>query len=473
MNTFSLLISFLAATLFATVPLELNDRPRLLILTDISSLTAGVAEPDDCQSLIRLMLYTNEFDIEGLIATSNLSHGQKTRPDLIRAVIDAFGKVQPNLLLHDRRYPTADSLRHKIKSGQPIAGRNLPVEQSVGDTKDTEASDSIIRVVDSPDPRPVWILIWGGSADLAQGLWKVRKTRNAAELDRFLARIRVHSINDQDSTGPWIRDQFPGLYVITQRFAYRGMYRGGDESLVRSAWVRDNLHGHGPLGDLYPDYNGGDIWSSKLGPVRGIKEGDTPSFLSLVPNGLNDSDHPALGSWGGRFAATAGKHLTDVPDGDLDTRADPDPRTSSVYRWRSAFQADFQARLDWCKKPHARANHPPVVQVKGARHRTARPGEAVFLDATGTTDPDGDALTFAWSTYPIEPDLARQIDIEGHDRMKARFVIPSKFAGKTLPILLMVTDRGTPPLTRYGRVLVKIPASRQPATPKASPHSDH
>ncbi len=93
--------------------------------------------------------------------------------------------------------------------------------------------------------------------------------------------------------------------------------------------MKANIHGHGPLGDLYPDYNGGDIWSGTLGPVRGTKEGDSPSFLSLVPNGLSDPERPWLGSWGGRFEGQ-GKRLTDVPDADLDTSGDPDPRMSSV-----------------------------------------------------------------------------------------------------------------------------------------------
>ena len=335
--------------------------PRLVVLTDISSLTAGVAEPDDGQSLIRLMLYANEFDIEGLIATSNLGHGQKTRPDLIRQVVDAYEKVRPNLLLHDPRYPPAEALTGLHQGGSGACRSTCAGQTSVGDGKDTEASDWIIQCVDRPDPRPLWVVIWGGSADLAQALWRVRRDRKPEELSRFVSKLRVHAIGDQDSTGPWIREQFPGLFMITQRRAYRGMYRGGDASLVSSEWVETNIHGHGALGDLYPNYRGGDIWSGTLGPVRGIKEGDTPSFLSLVPNGLSDPAHPWLGSWGGRFAGE-GHQLTDIPDPDIDTKADPDPRMSSVYRWRAAFQADFAARLDWCVKPFKQANHPPVVQ---------------------------------------------------------------------------------------------------------------
>src|SRR4051794_3878539 len=355
---------------------EAVDRPRLVVLTDISSLSAGVAEPDDGQSLIRLMLYANDLDIEGLVASSNLGHGQKVRPDLIRQVVDAYERARPNLLLHDDRYPPAEGLRGGIKAGQPMAGPKVPVTECVGEGKDTEASDRIIRVVDRPDHRPVWVVIWGGSADLAQALWKVRATRSPEELARFVAKLRVHAIGDQDSTGPWIREQFPGLSTITQRRAYRGMYRGGDTALASSEWVRKNIHGHGPLGDLYPDYRGGDIWSSKLGQVRGIKEGDTPSFLALVPNGLGDVDHPGLGSWGGRFEGGGGR-LTDVPDTALDTSNAPDPRMSSVYRWRPAFQADFAARLDWCVRPYAEATHPPHVRIAGDRERKAKAGDRV------------------------------------------------------------------------------------------------
>ncbi len=432
-----------------------NPRPRLLVLTDISSLTAGVAEPDDGQSLIRLMLYTNEFDIEGLIATSNLGHGQKTRPDLIHQVVDAYQKVRPNLLLHDPRYPPAEALRGCIKAGQQRASPNVPVEASVGQGKDTAASDWIVRVVDRPDPRPVWVVIWGGSADLAQALWRVRRDRTSEELSRFMARLRVHAIGDQDSTGPWIREQFPDLYVITQRRAYRGMYRGGDASLVSSEWVGKHIHGHGALGDLYPNYRGGDIWSGTLGPVRGIKEGDTPSFQSLVPNGLSDPAHPWLGSWGGRFRGE-GNQLTDIPDTDIDTGRDPDPRMSSVYRWRPSFQADFAARLDWCVKPFEQANHPPFVRISGESTVPVKPGKVFMLNASGTTDPHGNGLRFDWSIYPHDPEIARGVMIHSGKTATPRVEVGPILAGKTIPILLTVRDSGTPSLTRYGRVLLRV-----------------
>jgi hypothetical protein len=326
--------------------------------------------------------------------------------------------------------------------------------ESVGEGKDTEASDWIIKCVDRPDSRPVWVVIWGGSADLAQALWRIRRDRTHEELSRFISKLRVHSIGDQDCTGPWIREQFPDLYVITQRRAYRGMYRGGDPSLVSADWVEKNIHGHGALGDLYPNYRGGDIWSGRLGPVRGIKEGDTPSFLSLVSNGLSDPVHPWLGSWGGRFQGD-GNQLTDIPDPDLDTKADPDPRMSSVYRWRSAFQADFAARLDWCVKPFKEANHPPIVQIRGTSSRQVKPGESITLDASGTTDPDANDLTFQWSIYPPDPEIERLVSFHDGETATPRVEVGAVPVGKTIPILLTVKDDGTPSVTRYGRVLLR------------------
>jgi hypothetical protein len=132
---------------------------------------------------------------------------------------------------------------------------------------------------------------------------------------------------------------------------------------------------------------------------------------------------------------------------------------SSVHRWRPAFQADFAARLDWCVRPLAAANHPPVVRIAGDPEREAATGEVVTLDATGSTDPDGDALDFAWSIYPASPELLRAARIEGQTTAVARLTFAPGLAGQTIPALLAVTDRGRPGLTRYGRVFIRVGAT--------------
>lgn len=438
--------------------MDTTGRPgkhRLLVLTDISSLTARVREPDDGQSLIRLLLYSSEIDIEGLIASSNLGHGQVCRPELIRAAVDAYEEVRPSLRRHHPDYPSGAYLRERIQAGQPVAGPKVPVFDSIGAGKDTEASEWIIRAVDRPDPRPLWVAIWGGSADLAQTLWRVRETRDPKAVQAFVARLRVHSIYDQDATGAWIKASFPDLFVITRHHGVRGMYRGGDGALVGPEWVETHIRsGHGPLGALYPNYDGGDIWSGRLGRVRGIKEGDTPSFLGLIPNGLGDPDEPARGGWGGRFEGS-GRRFVDARDDLPGIADDPDPRMAAVYRWRPAFQADFQARLDWCVKPFAGANHPPVVRIEGEMRRAAHSGETITLDAGASSDPEGDRLRFAWSVYP-EMEGAGPPLWEGRNSPVVRVTVPCVDRPRLLPLLLTVRDDGSPPLTRYGRVFVTV-----------------
>ncbi|CCH57273.1 hypothetical protein BN8_06684 [Fibrisoma limi BUZ 3] len=436
-----------------------SDKPRVIILTDISSLDQKQGEPDDGQSLIRLMLYTNELEVEGLIASSNLRHGQIVRPELIQRVISAYGQVHRNLLNHSAAYPPAAQLNQLVRAGQPVAGPGQPLENSVGAGKDTEASDWIIQVVDQADPRPVWVCIWGGSADLAQALWKVRQTRSADAIDAFVAKLRVHAIYDQDQTGPWIREQFPNLFYILRNHGIRGMYRGGDRTLLDSVWVAENIqHGHGPLGALYVNYRGGDIWSRQLGPVMGIKEGDTPSFLGLLSNGLNVWGQPELGGWGGRFRRKQQNQYVEAVDSVGQFADDPDPRMAAVYRWREAWQHDFQARLDWCTKSYLNANHPPVAVIRnGAKELFSElnvpAGTSLALNGEASRDPDGDRLRFRWLAYP-NPGAGFPEPLSEQTNLNIQ--IPAAWKGRRISIVLDVTDTGSPNLTSYRRLLIEV-----------------
>ncbi len=327
------------------------EKPRVIVMTDISTLEVGGGEPDDTQSLVRFLLYTNEFDVEGLIATAAGRKGE-VHPEYIKAIIRAYSEVYPNLVKHDPRYPTPGFLLSRVKAG-------IPETEMIGEGLDSEGSDWIISVVDNPDPRPVWIVIWGGPRELAQALWKVERQRTKSEFADFKSKIRVFAIADQDRTAHWIRARHTDLFYITSKLAFRGMYRGGDESLVTREWVDTHVNkSHGALGSAYPNYDGGDPW----GRVKGVKEGDTPSFLYLIPNGLGNPEHPEWGSWGGRYTGI-GMHYFDAKDiVESDSSIIWDER-ATVFRWRPAYQADFQARLDWCVFPPEWANHPPVVMI--------------------------------------------------------------------------------------------------------------
>lgn len=432
-----------------------KEKIRLVVLTDISSLKKGYKEPDDTQSLVRLLLYANQFDIEGLIATYS-SHWKDeggVKPEYIEAIVREYGKVRDNLLLHDSRFQSEESLLACIKQGNPECG----LEQ-IGEGKDTEGSDWILSVLERPDPRPVWIIIWGAPTDLAQALWKAEATYDAEQFAALKAKLRVYAVGDQyDESGPWIKSKHKDIFYITGRKVIRGIYRSGDQSLVSPEWLTENVcTGHGPLGEAYPIYDGGDIFSSRIGAVKGIKEGDTPSFLYLIQNGLSDPMHPDWGSWGGRFEGNG----TQFFDG-MDTCCGYTDEMASVYKWRKAFQQDFKARMDWCVMPCEKANHAPEAVIDQGNTLTVAPGQRVVLSANGSTDPDGDSLSYRWEFYRDPSNYKGDLEITDSDTVQASFTAPEViFYPRTIHILLTVTDNGEPALSGYSRIVVTVDPSQ-------------
>lgn len=319
--------------------LRAAERPRLAVLTDIGG------DPDDQQSLVRLMVYANEFDIELLLASAAGTPGELkvaiTRPDLIRQIVDAYEGVRPNLMRHAKGWPEGGKLRSVIKSGNPNRGRKF-----IGAGHDTEGSRAIVKRVDAGSPeRPLNLCVWGGQTDLAQAFWRVKYERGAEGWAAFAKRLRVYDINDQDRIADWIRGEFPGLYYILagarsgrdkREGIYRGVYLTGDESLTSRAWIESNVRSKSPLGALYPTKT----WTAP-NPHGCMKEGDTPSWFFFLSAGGNDPSDPTKPGWGGQFARE--------PDGwyrDLIPADGTDPRLA-VSRWRPDFQADFARRMAW------------------------------------------------------------------------------------------------------------------------------
>jgi Protein of unknown function (DUF1593) len=453
MRNCSALVTLFAA--LAAIPAAAADKPRLLVLTDIGE------DPDDQQSMIRLMVHANEFEIEGLIASASGFPGERkkeeVRPHLIREIVEAYGKVQPNLIKHHPDFPNAKVLLERIKAGNPIRGVD-----SIGSGKDTEGSNWIISTVDRKDERPLNVVIWGGSTELAQALWRVRNDRTADQLKQFLGKLRVYAIGNQDNTGPWIIKEFPDLFYILSKApdgrdkrdgGYRGMYLGGDESLTSREWVDKHVRkDHGPLGALYPT----NTWTAP-NPHSTLKEGDTPSWFYFLPFGPGDANHPEWGSWGGRFKHVAGGRYEDAQD----TFDKKNEARANVYRWRPAYQNEFAARMDWCVKPPKEANHPPIAILNGdstskAMQIVAKPGDRVKLSTAGSSDPDGNTLTYKWWVYREAGRFAGEMTLDAADKVDATLTVPADASGKTIHVLLEVTDDGKPALTRYRRIVFGV-----------------
>jgi hypothetical protein len=469
----------------------LAAKPRLVVLTDIGN------EPDDQMSLVRLMVYANELDIEGLVATTSTWQRAKVSPEIIRSVLSGYGEVLPNLRLHAQGWPDLATMSARVSSG--VAGYGMAALEKA---PLSDGAKALIAAADRPDPRPLWVPVWGGANTLAQALAHVRASRSPEELARFVAKLRVYSISDQDDAGPWIRREFPGLFYIVKpsppdsaeygTATWTGIagdvfYRNGkgaDFTTVTNEWLDTHIRSKGPLGKRYPEY-------------LYIMEGDTPSFLGLIPNGLQTGEHPNWGGWGGRY-------ILRTPYGE--TRpiwtqgGDPAPRVDSrdaidgyvsdqatIWRWRSAFQHDFAARMDWTIKPYRAANHPPVVRVNGTGgseplRMEASVGQTVHLDASATTDPDGNGLTYRWFHYaeagfgdkPLgavtiaEPEAART-SVTPTAPCRPPWRGEARCSEGVAHLILAVTDDGSPALTRYRRIILTI--RKEAGSTPASAHA--
>lgn len=449
-------------------------KPRIIVTTDITN------EPDDQQSMVRLLAYANDFCIEGLIGSTGIWKLSDPATDVIHDCIDAYAEVWKNLVQHDPDYPTAEYLHNVTTTGNRAYGMS-----GVGE-RGSEGANLIIQAVDKDDPRPVWLLAWGGTNTIAQAIWTVRETRSAEELSRFLEKIRVYDLACQDDAGAWMAKSFPELFMVRNVFMYKGMSyrfssdawdhtRGGDESVVTPEWVKANIQtGHGALGALYPD-----PWH--------LYEGDTPTYFYVMPNGLNDPEQQWQGSWGGRFGREKEKNVNVVvqeyagapcdkgcwvnenPYLDYWIYADADDqweyegktynnRWATIFRWRTDFQNDFAARMDWCVKNFEHANHNPVAIVNQDRtrdvlYRQVKPGQVFKLDASASKDPDGDILNYKWWVYQEAGSYQGDVEIKNSNKSKASLTIPKDSDGKNIHVILTLRDNGSPQLTSYRRVV--------------------
>ena len=293
------------------------------------------SDPDDVQSMVRFLLYTNELQVEALIAAAGTFVMAANKQNILD-MIDLYDQVDENLRTHDPRYPIADALRGVTFEGR---GSNngvsiswgcdkQPAEDIIGQGKDSEASNAIIEIVDRPDPRPVYVSVWGGPRELAQAIWDVQQTRTQAELDAFISKLRVFLITCQDATHTWLMGNFPSLVILDSR-CYGSFFCDGGAN-CNLDWVEANLRtGHGPLGAVYPPAGSA---------VHGVMEGDSPSFMHLISanRGYNDPENPAdEGSWGGTFQRHGKTNHWVSCSG------------AGISAGRDEMQREFAERADW------------------------------------------------------------------------------------------------------------------------------
>ena len=286
-------------------------KPRIVVLTDIAP---GDIEPDDMESMIRLMAHADLFEIEALITSGGWNSSGRAYPigwkDSLSRTINVYEKDLPNLMKRSAQkgfmsleeelvsqeigyWPSADYMRSRAMLGSLELGRH-----KIGAGNRSAGSDHIVALADEDDDRPIWILAWGGANTFAQAIWQVQQERTPQQVKEFLRKFRIYTITDQDV--PW--GERHSNYPYSSHYEMR---RDLSEDLMffwdESAWLSQNaigssnwkeyvehIQGHGNLGSIYPNYKWG-------------VEGDTPSYLHVLPNGLHDPSVPEMAGWGGYF----------------------------------------------------------------------------------------------------------------------------------------------------------------------------
>lgn len=441
-----------------------NDlKPRLVVCTDIAP---ADVEPDDMESMVRLMSYADLFEIEALITSVgwNCDPYPAEWAQYLFRVIEAYRKDVPKLMKRSKQqsflsiekesgqqfigyWPSADYLKSRAVMGSVHGGIKV-----IGEGNDSQGSELLIRLADEDDTRPIYVAAWGGANTLAQAIWHVKQTRSAEELKRFVRKFRIYTITDQDmqynmrmdraySSHMWLRKEFSDdLQFIWDEGTWQEQCELGKRHWQQH---KEHIQGKGALGQEYPDYKWG-------------VEGDTPSFLYVMPNGLNNPEDPHQAGW-------AGYHERGLCADSLTTAwtSWQEPLRSISVGYKTRFYPDelndFMARMQWADE--GRGNYNPQVIVDGKKgrepiHFKAKAGEIVRLDASRSMDPDGDDLSFYWWQ---QPEIGKtKVTISQSEESIAAIRIPADAVGDTIHIICEVHDNGPFHLVSYRRIIISF-----------------
>lgn len=428
-------------------------KPRVIATTD--------GELDDTSSMNRFLAYASDYEIAGIVqVNSSFQKDGHSKDKWIEKQIAAYGECLPNLRKHRPDYPSTEELLSALTVGNEVSG---DLGKSPDQIADSPGAQLIIKTLLDDDPRPVHILAWGGTNTQANALWQLKNDPKYTDADyqKASSKAVLYCIWFQDAGGGWITKNLPDIKIygagtpgrrddswryVWDYMSVSGKWKGRAsanppdlQTIMDTPWLMANVKkDHGPLGAAYTqDYT---------------SEGDTPSFMPLIDNGLDQASDYTLGGWGGRPHYDSGGYMKDSAD-ELNGKSDAH---WTFQRWLPAAQNDWASRNDWCvADTYEAANHQPDARVAGPLLRKAPGGSTATLDASPTMDPDGDEVTFKWWQYHEADSASAKVEITGAGTKTASFVVPSE-AGKQVHIILEVVDKGTPPLTRYQRIIYDI-----------------
>jgi len=482
--------TFLLFIIFFTLPLQAEfEKTRLIIMADMGN------EPDEEQQMAHMLMYSNMFDIEGLLAVSGIFLNKDRKdyrirmfPELFHKLIGGYEEVYPNLQLHAPDWPTPAYLRSIVKSGTDVYGVD-----AIGAGNSTEASELIKASLLKDDPRPIYFVGNAGTNSLGQALFDLDEALSDAEMEELIKKIIVFENGAQDNTGAWITHKYPNIVWYRscwQTYSYGGPGNGNDvegpnvwqpyetSSWGQHEWAGEHImNNHGALGELFPLRHEGRTF---------IEGGGTIPWIGLANQGLTDPGNLQWGGWSGRVSKTKHKNVPSrfggvkkteggigdyfmyEADSEEDEWTDPvDGKTYKnfkvpVWRFRRAMYNDFRGRMDWCVNPYDEANHNPVAAfgedtTDNIIRMKAVPGQSIELNASATTDPDGDSVNFKWWVYNEAGTYAEEITIQNADEASTELKIPNDALNSEIHVVLEVQDENDiVSLYDYRRVVIDV-----------------
>ena len=492
-------------------PVKAAARPRTIVTAD--------PELDDLNSMIRLLLFSNELDIEGLVYASSRFHwrgdGRGTEfflPDreydapqtswrwapgerFIDDAVDAYAEVYENLVVHDPRYPDPARLRSLIREG------NVDFEGDI--SAESPGSRLIADALLDDRPGPLHLQLWAGPSTVARALLSIEERfAGTAEWDRIHAGVSAKAVitkfASQDATyDDYIAPRWPGIRVIevaTLAWGYmaRKTIPAEAQHLLSAEWMRENVTSVGPLGALYrvwgdgrqmvpgdlTDYfhlagesadelraQGYKVWMEPQPAGEWISEGDTTNMLNLLAPGLRAHEHPSYGGWGGRYVRTDdGADTWGLADaafrsGGADwAGSGPVGDEGSVVRWFPHAQADFAARLRWSVTPRFEdADHHPTLAVAQGTDLEVAAGSGTALSAVAAAADGGDA-SVRWWIFPEAGTCGAGVTLEPAAGAEVVVRVPADARpGDTIHVIAEASDpRQKHPLHAYQRVMLTV-----------------
>ena len=450
-----------------------RERTRVIVSTD--------GEEDDKASMVRFLLTSAEFDVEAIVNSSSQFHWvggsgwNAFQPvSWVKDYIGLYSQVYDNLLLHDAYYPSPEYLTSRWHVGN--------INNVGGYSTRSDGARFIANILlDQTDDRPIWLQAWGGCNTFAAAL-KIIEDDYPERMEEVARKIRFYLIWEQDgSYQQYIRkswEKYDIPTIIADQFdciAYIWNKVLPDEvkPYFSADFIRPNiLTDKGALCDIYTNVNG--AYNA---------EGDSPSFLHCINNGLRNMESPGYGGWGGRYVKVRGNVWMDTPPSAVykhptgqygfsnswskkmenwTTKNQVAIRTNyfrPLWRWIPDFQQDFAARADWCVKSYSEANHHPIARLSSMCDMNVKSGQTIVLDASESSDPDGDKLHFRWYIYPEAGTYDGTSEATSDLSTEAAFSYPipaDARLGQTIHLICEVSDDGQPTLKNYLRVILTV-----------------